>query len=96
MNLMLDDSLTVNLKGGDVTVSFKVPNAIETEKMILEKANDTAVFKNFVTKIESKDYENLNEAFPSEVVNLPGTYPLIREVASAIIKAAMFTPEEKN
>jgi N-acetyl-gamma-glutamylphosphate reductase len=78
------------------TVTFRVPNAAEMEEVLTEKTPDTKMFGKFVTKVTGLTDDLLTEIKATDIVALPGTYPLVAETAQEILRAGMLTVDEKN
>ena len=83
------------LAGKKVNVAWKVPTPIDMTEIALKGDRYVDFFQNFVTDITSEILE-LNRAFPSDVVKLPGTWGLITKVAKDIVLSSVIGEEEKN
>ena len=81
------------LAGKKVIVTWKVPTPIDMTEIALK--GDRYIFKNFVTNIDSEIAE-LREAFPADVIRIPGTWGLITNVAKDIVLSSVIGEEEKN
>lgn len=82
--------------GSKVVFRFKVPNAIETEEIFNAKMKNTEIFKRFTLEVGCPDCEEIDGKFPSDLISMPGTYLLVSNVASEIIKSATLSEDEKN
>ncbi len=80
----------------DVRISYKVPTAEDFEKIIREKPGDCDVFRTFVKKVEGVTDEQGNGYKPEDIVQLPGTWPMVTGVAKAIVESATLGAEGKN
>ena len=89
-----EKTVTIPFAGTEALVRFKVPSAIDVEELRSENLKDSDIFKKFVLEV-SVEIEGYNE-FPSAIISLPGSYPLVRDTALQIINAAMLTDFEKN
>lgn len=83
------------LAGKSVWVTWKVPTPVDMTEVALKGDRYVDFFKGFVTDISSEITE-LNGAFPSDVVKLPGTWGLVTKVAKDIVLSSVIGEEEKN
>ncbi len=80
----------------EVTISYKVPTAEDFEKIIREKPGDCDVFKAFVKKVGGVTDEQGNGYKPEDIVQLPGTWPMVTGAAKEIIESATLGADGKN
>lgn len=83
------------LAGKSVRVTWKIPTPIDMTELALKGDRYVDFFKRFVTEISSEITE-LNGAFPSDVLKLPGTWGLVAKVAKDIVSSSVIGEEEKN
>lgn len=83
------------LAGKKVIITWKVPTPIDMTEIALKGDRYIDFFKNFVTNIDSEIAE-LREAFPADVIRIPGTWGLITNVAKDIVLSSVIGEEEKN
>lgn len=96
ITLLSEKTIEVPFKGSTVYVKFKVPTAIDAEEIISSKMKDSAIFKKFAIEISCKDVEELDGVFPSKLLEIPGTYPIMNKTALEILNSAIVSEEEKN
>lgn len=77
------------------TVTFRVPLVLEMEKIIQEKWADSQVFSEFCLKTTFTDAKG-KSLTADELLEVPGTYPLIAEVAKEILYSGMLGGDLKN
>ena len=96
ITLEKEKTVTVPFKGVDVSVRYKVPTAVDAESILNAKLSDCEIFKNFTLGVSCDEIEELNGAFPSDIISLPGVYPLVNKVAWQIVNSATVSEAEKN
>ena len=77
------------------TITYRVPTAEEIEKHLAEKTSNA---KMFVLYTESSTFtdDKGNEIKPADIPKMSGTYALVNEVATAIVKSGMLGTDVKN
>ena len=95
MTFLSEQTKEYTLIGKKVTVKWKVPTVEEFDEFVLGNKRLTELFKSFVKEIKSEIPE-LDGAFPSEVLKLPGLFSFVSKVGKDIEKSAMLTDDEKN
>ena len=83
------------IAGKSVWVTWKIPTPIDMTELALKGDRYVDFFKRFVTDISSEITE-LNGAFPSDVLKLPGTWGLVTKVAKDIVSSSVIEDEEKK
>ena len=83
------------LAGKSVSVTWKVPTPVDMTEIALKGDRYIDFFQKFVTDIAS-EIKELEGAFPSDVVKLPGTWGLVTKVAKDIVLSAVIGDDEKN
>ncbi len=78
------------------SVVYLVPTALDIERLIGAKVKDSDVFSEFVKAVPGIVDEKGEPVKASEIPKMNGTYPLVTEVAAAILKSGMLSVEEKN
>ena len=78
------------------TVTYRIPTALDIEKLIGNKVKDSDVFAEFVIKTDGIVDEHGALVKPTDIPKMNGTYPLVTEVAAAVLRAGMLSVEEKN
>lgn len=78
------------------TVTYRVPTAEDVEKYVMtEKAPDSKMFSVFVTETTFTD-EKGEPIKPADFPKISGVYPLISEIANAIVNDGMLGVGIKN
>lgn len=83
------------LAGKSVTVTWKIPTPVDMTEVALKGDKYIDFFQRFVTDIGS-EIKELEGAFPSDVVKLPGTWGLVTKVAKDIAISSVLGDDEKN
>lgn len=84
------------LAGKSVIVTWKVPTPVDMTEVALKGDKYIDFFQRFVTDIESFEINELHNAFPSDVVKLPGAWGLVTKVAKDIAISSVLGDDEKN
>lgn len=96
ISLSREKTIEVEYLGEKVTVTYKVPSAIEAETLLKDQTN-AGLFKAFVQKVQSDGVSEWTGGVGAEeCLNAPGTYSLVNEVDLAIVDSAILRKEEKN
>ncbi len=96
ITLAREKSVEIPFRGAKITARYKVPTALEAEEIITSKLKDSDVFKRFAIDFSGSGCEDIDGSFPSELLEIPGTYPIMNKVALEIINSAIISEEEKN
>ena len=83
------------LAGKSVRVTWKIPTPVDMTEVALKGDKYIDFFQRFVTDIVS-EIKELEGAFPSDVVKLPGTWGLVTKVAKDIAISSVLGDDEKN
>lgn len=83
------------LAGKSVRVTWKIPTPVDMTEVALKGDKYIDFFQRFVTDIAS-EIKELEGAFPSDVVKLPGTWGLVTKVAKDIAISSVLGDDEKN
>ena len=71
-----------------VTVTFRIPDAAESDVILAEIWKDSKIFEKFVKEIKSADIEGWENGIKAEeVVKMPGIYSLVHLVSLDIVDA---------
>lgn len=84
------------LAGKSVSVTWKIPTPVDMTEIALKGDRYIDFFQRFVTDIESFEINELHNAFPSDVVKLPGAWGLVQQVAKDIVRSSVIEDEEKK
>ena len=105
MNLTVSKNMTYVPKawGNDkveeknqIKVRFNVLTAVEMEDVILNKPKDTELFKKNVQGVENLSWDGLPVETADGVLEIPGGYALVSEVAQEIVGRSLLKDVEKN
>lgn len=79
-----------------IKIRFNVLTAVEMEEVVINKPKDTELFKRFVTGIENLSWDGIPVETADGVLEIPGSYALVSEVAQEIVGRSLLKDVEKN
>lgn len=79
-----------------IKIRYDVLTAVEMEDVVVNKPKDTELFKRFVTDINNLTWDGIPVETADGVLEIPGSYGLVSEVAQEIVGRSLLKDVEKN